>query len=59
MSETIEARLNQIAAAPGIDQELCRAEVEILLEEQDRIEYVLDFKGPKGSRSWSGMRRSD
>jgi hypothetical protein len=40
MSETIEARLNQIAAAPGIDQELCRAEVEILMENIPRTDVI-------------------
>jgi len=53
--QAIEARLNQIAAAPGLDRELCHTEVEKLLEERDRIEYVLDLNGPQGSRRWSGL----
>jgi hypothetical protein len=53
--QAIETRLNQIAAAPGLDQELCRAEFESLLTEQDQIEYVLGLDATSGSRRWSGM----
>jgi hypothetical protein len=55
--KAIEKRLHQIAAAPGLDQELCRAEVEQLLSEQDSIEDVLGFDRPAdaASRKWSGM----
>jgi hypothetical protein len=36
---------------------LCRAEVERLLTEQEQIEYVLGFDCPanRASRKWSGM----
>jgi hypothetical protein len=53
----IEKRLHQIAAAPGLDQELCRAEVKRLLSEQDSIEYALGFDRPAdaASRKWSGI----
>lgn len=44
--EAIETRLVQIAAAPGLDRELCRAEAERLLAEQDQIEYVLGLHRP-------------
>jgi hypothetical protein len=55
--KAIEKRLHQIAAAPGLDQELCRSEVQRLLAEQDSIEYVLGFDRPAhgASRKWSGM----
>jgi hypothetical protein len=53
----IETQLNQIDAASGLDQELCRAEVERLLTEQDQIAYVLGFdpSTDPDSRRWSGM----
>jgi len=56
--QDIETRLNQIAAAPGLDRELCRAEVERLLSEQDAIEYVLGFErsADTESQKWSGMQ---
>jgi hypothetical protein len=47
----IETRLNQIAAAPGLDQEICRSEVERLFSEQDRIEYVLSLDRPADAAS--------
>jgi hypothetical protein len=43
--QAIERRLNQINASPT-DQELCHAETERLLLEQDNIEYVLGLGGP-------------
>jgi hypothetical protein len=55
--QVIETRLGQIAAAPGLDRELCRAEVDRLFSEQDAIEFVLGFDHPEGvvSRRWSGL----
>jgi hypothetical protein len=53
--QEIEARLRQIAAASGLDRELCRDEVERLSSEQDALEYVLGFERPADaeSRRWS------
>jgi hypothetical protein len=55
--QLIETRLGQIAAAPGVDRELCRAEVDRLFSEQNAIEFVLGFDHPEGvvSRRWSGL----
>jgi hypothetical protein len=55
--QQIETRLGQIAAAPRLDRELCRTEVDRLLSEQDGIEIVLGFDHPDGvvSRRWSGL----
>ena len=55
--QAIESRLKQIAAASGLDRELCRAEVERLFWEQDAIEFVLGFDHPEGvvSRRWSAL----
>jgi hypothetical protein len=55
--QAIEKRLHQIDAASGLDQELCRAEVERLLTEHDQIEHVLGFdpSADPDSRRWSGM----
>jgi hypothetical protein len=46
----IEVRLNQIAAAPGLDQELCRSEVERRRSKQERIEFISRLRPPRGCR---------
>jgi hypothetical protein len=43
--QATEARLNQIAAAPGLDRELCRSEVERLLAEQAGRFHVAEIVG--------------
>jgi hypothetical protein len=52
-----ERELNRIAAAPGLDRELCHAEVDRLEAEQDEIEFRLGFGNPAqlDSRRWSGL----
>jgi hypothetical protein len=50
----IETWLNQIDAATGLDQEVCRPGVARLLPEQDRIEYVLGLDVPAESKRCSG-----
>jgi hypothetical protein len=52
-----EPELSRIVAAPGLDRELCHAEVERLEAEQDEIEFRLGFDNPSqaGSRRSSGM----
>jgi hypothetical protein len=52
--QAIETRLSQIVALPRLDQleqEVCRAEVEQLLLEQDSIEYALGLDGPHVNRA--------
>jgi hypothetical protein len=56
LREAIKTRINQISAAPGLNQERDRAEVQKLLAEGAAIEYVLSLNGPRGSRRWSGAR---
>jgi hypothetical protein len=52
--QQIEARLNQISIAPGLDLERCHAEVERLLAEVDQIECALGFNPSinPDSRGW-------
>ena len=52
-----DRELNRIAAAPGLDRELCHVEVDRLEADQDAIEHALGFDNPAqaGSRRWSGM----
>jgi hypothetical protein len=45
--QAIQARLSQIAAASGLDQELCRAEVEKQLSKQNGIQYLIGLNGQK------------
>jgi hypothetical protein len=52
-----ERQLNRIAASPGLDREMCAAEIERIEAEQDRIEFLLGFEKHthSSSRRCSGL----
>ena len=52
-----ERQLIRIGASPGLDREMCAAEVERIEAEQDGIEFLLGFEKPtqSSSRRWSGL----